>query len=276
MKISEYCLGFVGFGHMAQIIFEAIQAAQLISRSQIGFLQRDPAKMRQNERKYDIASASMKHLVSVSDLLILCVRPGQAQEAASEMARFGASKKKIISVLAGVPLSFFQTHFGQEAQILRMMPNVASSIGEGMNLLSFSSFAKTEFRSIAQMLMAPLGRCLEIPENQMDAATGIAGSGPGFVFKLIQAMTEVGEKAGISRENALFMACQTFLGAAHLARKVDLNSLMTQIATPGGTTEAGFQVMEKQKIAKHFQETIEAAIQKAKSFSAISPHLKEG
>ena len=267
MKMSEHRLGFIGFGHMAQIIFDAVHAARLIPRSQIEFLQRDPAKMKQNEQKYGISSTSIERLVSVSDLLILCVRPAQARDVVAKMAHLGAGQKKIISVLAGVPLSFFQTHLGQEVQILRMMPNVASAIGEGMNLLSFSSFAQSQFRSVAQMLVAPLGFSLEIPEYQMDAATGIAGSGPGFVFKLIQAMAEIGEKEGISRENALFMACQTFLGAARLAKGADLMSLMTQIATPGGTTEAGFQVMERQGIAKHFQETIEASIQKAKSLS---------
>ena len=268
MKMREYRLGFIGFGHMAQIIFEAIQAAHLIPRSQIEFLQRDSSKMKRNEQKYGITSTSMERLVAVYDFLILCVRPGQAREVAVDMARFGAGKKKIISILAGVPISFFQTYFGEEVQILRVMPNVASAIGEGMNLLSFSSFAQGDFRSIAQMLLAPLGFSLEIPESQMDAATGIAGSGPGFVFKLIQAMAQAGEKEGIAYKQALFMACQTFVGAARLiAKGEDLTSLVTQIATPGGTTEAGFQVMEKNETAKHFQETIEASIQKAKSFS---------
>jgi pyrroline-5-carboxylate reductase len=139
-----------------------------------------------------------------------------------------------------------------------------------MTILSFGSHSSGDFREAAKLLLAPLGPSLEIPEKLIDAATGIAGSGPGFVFKLIQAMAHVGEKEGIPREQALQMAAQVFAGAGRLiAKGADPSALAVQIATPGGTTEAGFQVMEKMESAKHFQETVEASIRKAKQFSEI-------
>ncbi|MBS0625009.1 MAG: pyrroline-5-carboxylate reductase [Verrucomicrobia bacterium] len=266
--MSEYRLGFVGFGHMAQILFEAMDAARLIPRSQVQFIQRDADKMTKNEQKYKITSTSMERLVSTSDILLLCVRPAQAEQAVSEMARFGASQKMIISVLAGVPIRFYQKHFGEKAQILRMMPNVASAVGEGMTIFGFSPHARADFRSAAQMLAAPLGPSMEVPETLFDAATGIAGSGPGFVFKLIQAMAIVAEKEGFTREQALRMASQVFIGAGRLVSKGENPAdLMIQIATPGGTTEAGFNVMEKAESSKWFQETIEASIRKARFFA---------
>ena len=265
--MNEYSLGFVGFGHMAQIMLQAIDAAHLIPRSKIQFIQRDPSKMKRNEQKYGITSTSMERLVSSSDLILLGVRPAQAEAAALEMAKYGSHEKKIISILAGVPIQFFKKHF-PEGQILRVMPNVASAVGEGMTILSYSPDANTEFRSATHTLMSPLGPSMELPEKLIDAATGLAGSGPGFVFKLIQAMAHAGEKQGIPRDQALKMAAQTFLGSAKLVLSgADLSSLLVQIATPGGTTEAGFQVMDKTEIGKHLQETIEASIHKAKFFS---------
>jgi pyrroline-5-carboxylate reductase len=268
MKMDSYRLGFIGFGHMAQILFSAIHAARLIPLSQIQFVQRDRDRMRFNEQKYGITATSIEHAVSSCDILLLCVRPGQAEHILQEMARFGGKHKQIISILAGIPISFFQKILGEEAQIVRLMPNVASLIGEGMTTLSFSSHATSEFRSFVQLFAAPLGRSLEIPETQMDLATAVAGSGPGFVFTLIQAMAAAAEKGGLSPQNALLLASQTFAGAARLvAKEGDIPTLLNQITVPGGTTEAGLDIMRQTQMAQHFQETIKASAQRAKQMA---------
>ncbi len=267
MKMSEYRLGFIGFGHMAQIMFHAIDGARIIPRSQVQFIQRDSAKMKRSEQKHLITSTSMERLISTSDILLLCVRPAQAEQALQQIAPLGAGDKMILSILAGVPLSLFQKHLGPQAQVIRVMPNVASAIGQGMTILS-ARHASVDFREAASMLLAPLGPSLEVPEPLMDAATGLAASSPGFVFKLIQALALQGEKEGLSPKDSLTIAAQVFTGAGQLVAKGgDPIDLMMQIATPGGVTEAGFQVMEKTELAKHFQETVQAAIRKAKQFS---------
>lgn len=268
MKIASYRLGFIGFGHMAKILCERIIAAHLIPRSQIQFVQRDRDRMKANEKRFGITATSLSHIISSSNALFICVRPAQMAHLATEMASFKVAGKKILSLLAGIPISFFQKLWGSDAEIARVMPNVASAIGEGMTILSFSETASREFKSFSELLVAPFGKFLEISESQMDLATAIAGSGPGFVFQLIRAMAEAGEKGGLSPEQALLMASQTFLGASRLvASGADLSTLLTQIATPGGTTEAGFQVMHQARMAEHFQETITAAVQKAKALA---------
>ncbi len=267
MKMDAYRLGFIGFGHMAQILCERIIASRLIPRSQIQFIQRDSAKMRQNEQKYGITSTSLKHLMESSDALFLCVRPSQMPHLADEMAPLGVGSKKILSILSGIPTSFFQKKWGDHVEVAWVMPNVASAIGEGMTTLSFSSNASLEFKSFTTRLVAPFGQFLEVPESQMNTATAVAGSGPGFVFKLIQAMAEAGEKGGLSREKALAMAAQTFRGAASLVGQgFNLPDLITGIATPGGTTEAGFQVMQQAGICEQLQQAVHATIEKAKAF----------
>src|SRR3990167_2956835 len=123
MRVSDYRLGFIGFGHMAQIIFRALDRARLIPRSSVSFVQRDSHKMRANEKEFGITSTSLKTLVEKSDLIILGVRPNQAKIVLEELQGIDASKM-VVTMLAGVKLSFYRRYLNNP--ILRLMPNVAS------------------------------------------------------------------------------------------------------------------------------------------------------
>ncbi len=111
-----------------------------------------------------------------------------------------------------------------------------------------------------------MGEVIEIPEEQMDIACGIAGSGPGFVFRLIDAVAKLGKQEGLSYEQALKMAAQTFMGAAKLVmKKGKIDSLLERIATPNGTTEAGLKKMSELHIDEEFQKVILASAQRSKN-----------
>lgn len=268
MRIGDCHLGFIGFGHMAQVICKAITQAKIIPRSQMGFVQRDPSRMKAHEQAFGITAATLETLVQQSQLLLLCVRPAQADEVLKELARLGVQDKMIGSVVSGLKISHYQKHLGPHAQILRVMPNIASAVGEGMTLFTFAPAASKEFRSLANLLFSCMGEVAEIEENLMDIGTGLSGSGPGFVFRLIEAMAQAGAKNGIPYETALKMAAQTFAGAARLILKGGVPSeLIRQIATPNGTTEAGYKVMAETHIEKNLQAVVEAAAQRSKELS---------
>lgn len=260
MKIENCHLGFVGFGHMAQIICRALKNAQVIPRSQILFYRRDPAKAKQNEQDFGITATSLGHLMDQSNLLLICVRPNQAEFALRDFARLNPGSKMFVSVMAGIKLSFLQKHLGSKAQLVRVMPNIASSVSEGMSLLSFSGHPSIEFRSLVSLLFGALGKVIEIAEQQMDIGCGMAGSGPGFVLELIEAMAKIGEKEGIAYSKALKIAAQTFIGAAKLVQHGEMpQDLLRQIATPGGTTQAGLDVLRREQIAERFTAAVQAA-----------------
>lgn len=272
MKVSDYHLGFIGFGHMAQVICKAIENAKLIPRSQIIFTRRDPAKMKKSEQEFGITSTSLENLVRQSNVLILCVRPNQADSIFKELAEMELDGKMIISVLAGVKLSFYQKYLQSpnqtQTQILRVMPNIASAVGEGMSVFSYGPHSSLEFRSLSNLLFSSMGQVIEVDEESMDICCGIAGSGPGFVFRLIEAMARTGEKHGLDYDKALKMAAQSFAGAARLILKgASPETLIRQIATPNGTTEAGFRVMTESQIDKHFQSVAEASAKRSKEIS---------
>ncbi len=269
MKMGEHHIGFVGFGHLAQVIFTALERAKIIPRSHVLFIRRDRAKMQENEEKFGITATSLSNLVDKSDLIFLCMRPQQAEDALSALKETGSLEgKQIVTLLAGKRIAFYQKHLGEGIQIVRAMPNIASSVSEGMTILSYGSGSSIEFKSSVNLLFSALGSIAEMSEDLMDTATAIAGSGPGFVFRLIEAMARSGERAGMPYPQALKIAAQTFAGAARLILKEDLPAdLVVKIATPNGVTQAGFDVMTKTEIEKHFQSVIEAAARRSRELS---------
>lgn len=267
MKISEYHIGFIGFGHMAQVIFKAIDRAKLIPRSQVAFIRRDPEKMRKNEQEFGITSTSLENLVQKSNVIVLGVRPVQASLVLQDLKRMNLDETKmIISVLAGVKLSYYRKFF--KNPILRVMPNIASDVAMGMSVFTYSPNPSIEFRSLTNLLFSCMGEVIEVPEAMMDISCGIAGSGPGFVFRLIEAMAREGEKEGLTYSNALKMAAQTFMGAARLVlKKGQPDNLLNQIATPNGTTEAGLKMMTTLHIDEHFKSVVAASAKRSKELS---------
>ena len=269
MKMNEHHIGFVGFGHLAQVIFGALERAKVISRSRILFIRRDRAKMQENEEKFGITATSLPNLVDKSDLLFLCMRPQQAEQAIEELKKAGNLEgKQIVTLLAGKKISFYEKHLGANLQIVRAMPNIVSSISEGMTILSYGSSAASEFKSTVNLLFSALGSVAEMKEELMDIATAMAGSGPGFVFRLIETMARSGEKAGMPYEQALKIAAQTFAGAAKLILKGEKPfDLITQIATPNGVTQAGLDVMNKNEMESHFHSVLEASARRCRELA---------
>lgn len=269
MRIENLRVGFVGFGHMGQVICAALERARLIPRSQILFHRRDPAKAKQNEQEFKITATSLAHLVGHSDLLILCVRPNQLEGVLKEISAFSISEKLWVSLAAGIKIPFLQKGLGNKGQIARAMPNIASSVGEGMTLLSFEGAATSEFRSLAKILFGAFGKTLEIQDAEMDIGCAMAGSGPAFVLELIEAMARQGERDGLPYSQSLAIAAQTFLGAAQLVRSGALpEDLLRTIATPGGTTQAGLEAMRKGDAAPLFSGAIAAAAQRSAQISS--------
>ncbi len=269
VKINTYRIGFIGFGHMAKIICRAIIRCKLVARSQILFMRRDPRKIHEDEQAFGITSTSLETLVSKSDIILLCVRPAQAEAILKPMAQLEMKSKMLISILAGARLSYFEK-FLRSTPVIRAMPNVASEVGEGMTILTPGSDAGREFQSLANLIFNSMGNTIELSEEHMDMATGMAASGPAYVFSLIDAIARTGERGGIPYEKSLKITAQTFLGAARILLQgggVSVEDLISQIAVPNGTTEAGLKVMRELEIPTRLQSVIAAAAQRSQVLS---------
>jgi pyrroline-5-carboxylate reductase len=263
-------VGFAGFGHLAEVLCEAIIHAKVCPRSHILFCRRDPGKSKESEQRFGITATSLQNLVKQSEVILFCMRPQQLPHFMEQLKEIGGTEgKRFISILAGIKIAYFQAHLGRTVQILRAMPNVASSVFEGMTLLTYSPECSSDFRSFANIFFGSMGEIAELSESLIDISSAMAASGPGFVVRLIEAEARVGVKHGIPYEQALKIAAQTFAGAARLvlkgARPMDL---LHSIATPNGVTQAGLEVMTRLEIDAHFQAVIEAAARRCSELSS--------
>lgn len=266
--MADCAVGFVGFGHMAQMMAKAIGAAKLVPKSKMGFVRRDPHKAKECEQEFGLTATSLPHLVKSSDVLIVAVRPSQVRGVLEEMAKIGVKGKLVMTVAAGIRLAMYERVLGEEVAVVRAMPNVASEIGEGMSVLCYGKAVGREEKSLSHLLFSCLGEVMEVPEKGMDIACGLAGSAPGFVFRLIDAAARWGEKEGLEYDLCMKMIAQSFVGAGRLVVKgKDLERAIVQIATPNGTTEAGFKAMKEMGLEEAWQKVIQACAERSKQLS---------
>ena len=162
MRICDYRVGFVGFGHMAQILFRSMDKAKLIPRSQILFTRRDPAKIKKSEQEFCITSTTLETLLEKSDLIFLCIRPQQAEAVLKQIASLGQGPKQVISILAGIRPAYYEKFLGA-VPLVWAMPNLPAEVGEGMTTLSFNQHSTNDFRSAVNLIFQSMGSVVELP-----------------------------------------------------------------------------------------------------------------
>jgi pyrroline-5-carboxylate reductase len=177
---------------------------------------------------------------------ILAVKPQMMAEAAPALASFAGGGTLFLSIAAGTPIAFFERLFGAASPIIRAMPNTPAAIGRGITAIVGNAAASEGDLARAEALLVAVGQTVRLEsEDQMDAVTGLAGSGPAYVFHMIEAMAQAGEAEGLSGDLAMRLARATVCGAGALADASDepAATLRENVTSPGGTTAAGLAVL---------------------------------
>jgi pyrroline-5-carboxylate reductase len=179
-------------------------------------------------------------------VVVLAVKPQMMGEALPVLAPMGRTDALILSVAAGTTIAKFEAVFGADAVIVRTMPNTPAAVGRGISAIVGNSRATEAHLALAESLMSAVGEVVRLEgEHQMDAVTGLSGSGPAYVFHLIEAMASAGEAQGLAPDLAMRLARATVCGAGELAhRSPDTAAqLRINVTSPGGTTAAGLAVL---------------------------------
>ncbi|MBP9049825.1 MAG: pyrroline-5-carboxylate reductase [Alphaproteobacteria bacterium] len=184
---------------------------------------------------------------SVFDVIVLAVKPKDMDTACASLKPFLASHPLVLSIAAGKSLAYFEEHLGTGLAIVRAMPNTPAAIGHGMSVACHTLGIDQKQKHLASALLSATGKMdwLE-DESLMDAVTGVSGSGPAYVFLLIEALAEAGIAAGLTADMAARLSRQTVIGAAYLAEQnADLSALdlREQVTSAGGTTEAALTIL---------------------------------
>ena len=193
-----------------------------------------------------------------ADIIFIGVKPGIVRSVLQETAAF-LKNKLVVSFAAGVRLATMESV--AEARFMRAMTNTPASIRRGATAIARGTRTTERDMALAREFFSAVGIVVEVPEEQIDAVTALSGSGPAFVYTVIEALAEGGEKTGLSPEVALALATQTLLGAAELVQNSGHSpeELRRMVVTPGGTTAAGLAVMEREKTPGGLSAGVEAA-----------------
>ncbi len=207
-------------------------------------------------------------LVDPSDTLILAIKPQQLNDLPSSIAE-DTQGKLIVSILAGTPLKKLQATFPKARNIVRAMPNTPGMIGHGVTAYASANTLSETDDSIAVGLLGALGKLISLPEDKLDAVTGVSGSGPAYLFEFVAALRDGGIAAGLDSETAYTLALETTRGAAELLKQVPETPEQHRdwVSSPGGTTLAGLGVMKSHDVRQILKDTVLAAAARSKELA---------
>lgn len=258
-------LAFVGGGRMAEALIKGGLASKLYKAEQIHVVDPDTARLDHLKTQYGVQIGITNHEAVVSsDIVVLAVKPQVTAEVLKEIGDV-LTKRLVISVVAGVRLDRIIEACGPRARIIRAMPNTPAMVGEGMTALAIGPGIEESEMRCARQIFESIGRVVRIDERFMDAVTGLSGSGPAYVFLMIEAMADGGVKMGLPRETANLLAAQTVLGAARMVLETGDHParLKDQVASPGGTTIAGLHRLEQGCLRGVLIDAVEAATRRS-------------
>jgi pyrroline-5-carboxylate reductase len=201
-----------------------------------------------------------------AEVVVLSVKPQVLDKLLTQIAPAIDPGKLIISVAAGVPIAAIERRLGAGARIVRAMPNTPALVGLGATAIARGEHATEEDVQLATQLFQAVGMCTQVEEALLDAVTGLSGSGPAYVFLIIEALSDAGVKVGLPRYTALALAAQTVLGSAKLLleTKQHPGHLKDQVTSPGGTAIAGLHTLEAGGLRTTLINAVEAATRRAK------------
>lgn len=259
---SDTSIGFAGAGNMATALIKGIINSKSNDPAGINVFDTNEKKLLEITKKFQITGKKSNiELVRDSDIIILAVKPQVIKSVLDEIRGDITRDHLVISIAAGVTINTVQSVLGDHIPVIRVMPNTPALIQMGMSAISSSRNCGDNHRALADHIFQSVGATIAVEEEMMDSVTALSGSGPGFIFRIMECFVDAGESCGFERDKAIFLTFQTFLGAVTLAGESDLSlsKLREMVTSPGGTTEAGLSFLDKNNILETIRGTLKAA-----------------
>ena len=261
-------IAFLGAGNMASAIVDGLLGKQTAKSDLICYGGADNTAATLAARTGITAARSLEELTADFDTIVVAFKPQHLAEADPRFERWTAGKL-VVSILAGKRLSSLGRAFPRARNVVRTMPNTPGQIGAGITAWCSRDPLGDADRVMVKGLLDALGQSVEVPETDLDAVTGLSGSGPAYVFEFAAALRDAGVAAGLTRAAAEKLAIETLLGSARLlARKnIEPETLRDQVTSPNGTTFAGLQRLKAGNFRNLIRETVLAATARSRELS---------
>lgn len=235
----------VGGGKMGEALIAGISrvASQGDLSIELNIVESDDARVRELEALYSMPQSTLDQAAADSEVLILAVKPQGLVELANQMRELLTGDQVIVSVAAGASIEFLTRAFGDEVQIVRVMPNTPALLGKGMTGISFAPNVSPEVQQLVREIFGSVGEVAEIDERLQDALTSVSGSGPAYFFAFVEAMASGGQELGLDEETSKTLAKQTIIGAAAMLEQTgdSATTLRENVTSPNGTTQAALE-----------------------------------
>ena len=253
-------IGILGTGKMGEALLSGLLRAGRSPADLLAVVRR-PERAEHLRQAYGVRVVSAAGAAKTAETLILTVKPQDMAALLDEIAPHLPADRLMISVAAGVTTGMIERRLGAEVPVVRVMSNTPVLVDQAMSVISAGAHAGEEHLARAEELLRPAGKVLRIPESQQDAATALSGSGPAYVYFLVEAMVDAGILLGMPRGTALDMVIQAVYGAATMLRETGEHPVILReaVTSPAGTTIAAIRELERHGVRAAFLAAIEAA-----------------
>ena len=261
-------VAILGAGVMGETLLSGlIRAGRSVDGLVVG--EKRPERATELVERYGVTVLGNVEATRKADTVVLVVKPQDMAELLSEISAELRPGQLLVSLAAGITTGFIESRIPEGVAVVRVMPNTPALVDEGMAAISRGSHCDDAHLVEAESLMASTGRVVQVPERQQDAITAISGSGPAYIFFVVESMIEAGVHLGLPRTTATELVVQTVVGSAKLLRETGEHPtvLREQVTSPGGTTAAAVRELEDHKVRAAFLTAMEAARDRSRALA---------
>ena len=265
-NLSDLRIGFIGAGRMATALARGLIRA---GANPAHVCASDPvdaaARAFESETGAKILPGNQE-VVGESTVVVLAVKPQYVSRVVGEVSGSISEQHLVVSIAAGVSISQIESDLQTQRRIVRVMPNTPCLIGAGAAAVAAGSSATEADAEFVKRLMETVGVAMVVPESQLDAVTGLSGSGPAYVYQIIEALSDGGVRMGLPRDTSTRLAAQTVLGAARMVLETGEHpgALKDAVTSPGGTTIAGLHALEEGGLRASLMNAVQAATNRSR------------
>jgi pyrroline-5-carboxylate reductase len=265
--VKPYALGFIGAGKLAGSVIRGLLLKNFCAPSAIVASEPNVETRTQLQNELGISlTTENSEIAAKAEIVLLGVKPQMVLPVLRQVGD-AVSKELVVSLAAGIRIA--QMEAVTPARIMRVLTNTPSAIGRAASAFASSPRATDQDREKIRKMFGTIGLVVEVDDEQIDAVTALAGSGPAFVYAMIEALARGGEKMGLNKQVSLQLAAQTALGATEMmiTSGKSPEELIKMVVTPGGTTAAGLRVMEERSVAAALADAVEAATKRGQEMA---------
>lgn len=262
-KADIHKLGVIGAGVMGQALIRGLMHKQLITVKNVWAAAKTESSCESIRLELGIpCHTNYSKELADTDILLLCVKPNGLRSVLEKLKSYNLPPSTlVISIVAGASIEQIETGLGSKNPVIRAMTNTPCLVGQGMTAVCLGSHANASHLALAQKIFESVGVCMELDEVHFDAVTGLSGSGPAYMYLIMEALADGGVRVGLPREAALRIVAQTLLGAAMMVQQSGRHpaALRDDVTTPAGCTIGALLIMEDGKIRSVLARAVEEA-----------------